>query len=79
MVRAQFRPAFLSVELSIFLNCDPTLIYLLRRVRAKAQKGVGARDLLEIGGKYGSSHRIYCLNSYENNSISGMNLHKYLP
>ena len=41
--------AWLSVELSTFLNCDLTLIYLLQRVRAKAQKRVGAGELLEIG------------------------------
>ena len=54
----------LSDELSTFLNCDLTLIYLLRRVRAKAQDEPGAGDLLEIGIKYGSSWRIYCLRCY---------------
>jgi hypothetical protein len=38
----------LSSELITFLNCDLTLIYLLLRVGAKAQKGLGAGDLLEI-------------------------------
>ncbi|MEY4584505.1 MAG: hypothetical protein RJB10_1002, partial [Pseudomonadota bacterium] len=34
-----FVVAGLSAELSTFLNCDLTLIYLLQRVEAKAQQG----------------------------------------
>ena len=37
-----FVAAWLSVELSTFLNCDLTLIYLLLRGGAKAHKGAGA-------------------------------------
>jgi hypothetical protein len=59
-----FVVAGLSAELSAFLNCDLTLIYLLQRGGAKAQKGVGAENLLEIGVKFGYSRRVYCLNSY---------------
>jgi hypothetical protein len=63
-----FVVAWFSSELITFLNCDPTLIYLLRRVGAKAQKRVGAGDLLETRGVSVTSYRIYCLSSYEKNS-----------
>jgi hypothetical protein len=40
----------LSVELSTFLNCDLTLIYLLLWARPKAQKGVGGLETREKQG-----------------------------
>lgn len=49
-VRAQFRPPFLSVELSTFLNCDLTLIYLLLWATVEsAERGRRAGDLRKTG------------------------------
>ncbi len=63
-VRAQFRPPVLSVELSTFLNCDLTLIYLFLWARAKAQKGLVGGKFAENRSKYESSQHIYCLSIY---------------
>jgi hypothetical protein len=63
-----FVEAWLFAELITFLNCDLTLIYLLLRGGAKAQKGNGDGDLLEIEGKNGYSMCIYRLSSYHKNS-----------
>jgi hypothetical protein len=49
-VRAQFRPPVLSAELSTFLNCDLTLIYLLLWARPKAQKEVVGLETCEKQG-----------------------------
>jgi hypothetical protein len=56
--------AWLSAELSAFLNCDLTLIYLLRLGGRRRRRGVDAKNMPIFIDNFGCRWRIYCLSSY---------------